>query len=67
MLKAASPLFAEQAQTIRQRLLGSTVIGSDETRFRVGKDNWWLWVFQNADSCFFTIAPNRKKDVERRF
>lgn len=67
MLKAAAPAFAQQAVPIRQRLLSGTVIGSDETRLRVGKDNWWLWVFQNPDSCYFIMAPSRGKDVVARF
>ena len=67
MLKAAGPAFAAQAETIRQRLLAGTVIGSDETRFRVGKANWWLWVFQNPDSCFFRMAPGCGKDVVEQF
>ena len=67
ILRSAGPAFATQAEPIRQRLLAGTVIGSDETRFRVGKDSWWLWVFQNADSCYFTIAPSRGKDVVERF
>jgi transposase len=66
MLKAAVRPFAEQVKPIRQRLLAGTVIGSDETGFRVGKDNWWLWVFQNADSCYFDITETRGKvEVER--
>src|SRR4051794_6961778 len=67
MLKAAAPAFAAQVAPIRQRLLAGTVIGSDETRFRVGKDNWWLWVFQNPDSCYFIMAPGRGKDVVAQF
>jgi transposase len=67
MLKAAAPAFAAQVVPIRRRLLAATVIGSDETRFRVGKANWWLWVFQNADSCCFVVEPGRDKDVVERF
>jgi transposase len=67
MLKAAAPAFTAQVAPIRSRLLAGTVIGSDETRFRVGKANWWLWVFQNADSCCFVVEPGRDKDVVARF
>src|SRR4051794_26462957 len=67
MLKAAAAAFAAQVAPIRSRLLAGTVIGSDETRFRVGKANWWLWVFQNADSCCFVVEPGRDKDVVERF
>jgi len=67
ILKAAAPAFAVQVAPIRSRLLAGTAIGSDETRFRVGKANWWLWVFQNADSCCFVVEPGRDKDVVARF
>jgi transposase len=67
ILKTAASAFETQAQTIRQRLLSSTAIGSDETRFRVNKGNWWLWVFQNADSCFFAMAAGRGKYVVEQF
>ncbi|WP_408887488.1 IS66 family transposase [Rhodopila globiformis] len=33
----------------------------------MGKANWWLWVFQNADSCCFVVEPGRDKDVVERF
>jgi len=67
ILKAAAPAFAAQVAPIRSRLLTGTVIGSDGTRFRMGKANWWLWVFQNADSCCFVVEPGRDKDVVARF
>jgi transposase len=67
MLKSAAPAFARETETIRQRLLAGTVIGSDETRFRVRKENWWLWVFQNPDSCVFTLSKSRGKDVVEQF
>jgi transposase len=67
MLKAAAPAFTAQVVPIRSRLLAGTVIGSDETRCRVGKANWWLWVFQNADCCCFVVEPGRDKDVVERF
>jgi transposase len=66
-LKAAAPAFTAQVAPIRSQLLAGTVIGSDETRFRVGKANWWLWVFQNADSCCFVVEPGRDKAVVARF
>src|SRR5689334_21383705 len=66
-MKAAAAAFAVQVAPIRSWLLAGTVIGSDETRFRVGKANWWLWVFQNADSCCFVVESGRDKDVVARF
>src|SRR3954453_23429943 len=67
MLKAAAPAFTAQVTPIRRRLLAGTVIGSDETRCRRGKPNWWLWVFQKADCCCFVVEPGLDKDVVARF
>ena len=47
----------------RARLLGGTILQSDETGLRVGKQNWWLWVFHHDDSALFVAAPSRAKNV----
>jgi len=63
MLKASARLFEAGAQAIRERLLSGTVIASDETTMRVGKVNFWLWVFHHADSALFVIANSRAATV----
>ena len=40
---------------------------SDETGLRVGKQNWWLWVFHHDDSALFVAAPSRAKKVVADF
>jgi transposase len=45
ILEAARKPFAAQTNLIKQRLLSGTALASDETGMRVGKANWWLWVF----------------------
>ena len=52
--------FARQASLIRAKLLASTILQSDETSVRVGKQTWWLWVFHHADSAYFVIHRNRR-------
>lgn len=59
--------FAAQAARIKARLLGSTVICSDETSVRVRKRTWWQWTFQNAEACVHLIEASRGKDVPARF
>ena len=44
-----------------------TVLASDETGLRVGKANWWLWVFHHGDSAVFVAAPKRSKAVVATF
>ena len=55
------------AAAIRAKLLGGTTLQSDETGLRVGKKNWWLWVFHHDDSAFFVAAPSRAKKVVEDF
>jgi transposase len=59
--------FARQASLIRARLLASTILESDETSVRVGKQTWWTWVFHHGDDCCFLIRPSRGKDVVAEF
>jgi transposase len=67
ILEDARSAFAVQAEAIRQRLLAGTVLQSDETGMRVGKRNWWAWVFHHDDSAYFVIEPSRGKKVVHAF
>jgi len=44
-------------------IAGQAVVGADETSWRVGGDNWWLWIFQNAEVSYYTIAEHRSSAV----
>ena len=39
----------------------------DETGLRVGKKNWWLWVFHHKDNAIFAAEPSRAKKVVEDF
>jgi transposase len=67
MLEAARHPFATQTSLIRARLLSGTALESDETGVRVGKRNWWLWVFHHNDSAVFVADPSRGKSVVSTF
>jgi transposase len=67
MFDASRPAFAQQASLIRARLLAGTILASDETTMRVGKQNWWAWVFHHADSACFVIHRNRSRAVVEGF
>jgi transposase len=67
ILAAARPAFAAQTNRIKQRLFAGTALASDETGMRVGKANWWLWVFHNGDSAAFVAEANRSKAVVETF
>ena len=67
MLDASREAFAAQTNAIRARLLSGTALESDETGLRVGKKNWWLWVFHHENSAVFVAEPTRAKTVVADF
>ena len=67
MLAAARHPFMAQTSLIRARLLCGTAMESDETGLRVGKRNWWLWVFHHKHNAVFVVEPSRGKAVPMAF
>jgi transposase len=67
MIQSSRDAFAAQTARIRQDLFAKGVMESDETTMRVGKKNWWLWVFHHADSAMLTLKPSRAKTVVAEF
>jgi transposase len=67
ILSTSRTAFAVQAAAIQERLRRGPVLESDETGIRVGKANWWLWVFHHADSAAFVIDRHRSKAVVAAF
>ena len=58
LLKASEKAQVVYEQ-IRQNILNSTVIGSDETSAKVNGKKWWMWVWQNAQNTFILASENR--------
>ena len=56
---AAEPL----AQTIRQRVQQSAVVGCDETGARVDGRVWWQWVFATREAIYHRIRRSRGIEV----
>lgn len=67
ILDASRKAFSAQMRLIKAQLLAGTALASDETGLRVGKANWWLWVFHHADSAVFVAASRRAKAVVEEF
>lgn len=55
----AAPVAAE----IKQEVITSRVITSDETSARVAGRNHWQWVFIGSSAVYHHIAPSRSADV----
>lgn len=67
ILHAGQPAFSEQANRIKAALLEGRVVASDETGLRVGRANWWLWVFHHGDSAVFVADKHRSRAVVETF
>jgi transposase len=63
LIRAAAAPLAAQVARLRERLLTSPVLASDETGLRVAGKNAWLWVIHHADSAVFRADPSRAKRV----
>jgi transposase len=67
MLQAARTSFDKQSERICAAILAADTIESDETTMRVGKKNWWMWVFHHGLYAFFLAKPSRAKSVVDEF
>jgi len=67
ILHASREPFAKQTSLLKIKLLSATALASDETGVRVGKANWWLWVFHDGDTAMFVADPHRTKAVVETF
>lgn len=57
--EAVGPLY----ETLKAQIPQQPVIHADETKFRVGGENGWLWSFSTPDTVVYRIAPSRGQDV----
>lgn len=46
-------------EMIRQRVMNSKVIGTDETGMKVNGKKYWFWTWQNKHATFITASTNR--------
>ena len=53
--RQAAPTYAG----LRAQVRGSPVVSPDETSWKVGGRNWWLWVFVTPQSVVYAIQPGR--------
>jgi transposase len=56
-----------QSEAIAQQVRDSKVVGSDETRQRVGGQNCWEWTVQSAAAVYHWIAHSRASQEWRDF
>ena len=63
IIARAGEQAAAPAAAIKQAVITSPIIKSDETSARVRGRNWWHWVFIGAQAVYHQIAPRRNAGV----
>jgi hypothetical protein len=53
-------------EEILEDVKSSPLIHADETGWRVNGKLWWMWVFGNSQSCFYTLDNSRGSDVVKK-
>jgi len=48
---------------LKNEIVKASVLNADETRFRIGGENAWLWAFVNSLMSLYVVAPTRGHDV----
>jgi transposase len=59
--EALGPLY----ESLKAQVRHVPVVHGDETSFRIGGENGWLWVFVHLTAAVYRIAPSRGQEVVR--
>lgn len=65
-LIGAAKIMKSVYEEIVEDVKSSPRIHADETGWRVNGKLWWLWVFGNLESSFYTIDNSRGSDVVKK-
>jgi transposase len=57
--ESVAPLY----ESLKAQVAHQSVVHADETKFRVGGENGWMWVFSHPEAVVYRIAPSRGQDV----
>jgi transposase len=63
MERSAAESVAPLYESLKAQVASQPVIHADETKFRIGGENGWLWVFSHPEAVVYRIAPSRGQDV----
>lgn len=56
-------LLKPEMDALRAAVRGSPVVHADETGWRVGGENWWLWAFVTKHLALYRAAPSRGSKI----
>jgi transposase len=63
MERRAAESLGPQYEALKAQVPLQPVIHADETKFRIGGENGWMWVFSHPEAVVYRIAPSRGQDV----
>lgn len=65
-LEEAQQLFSRDYEGVVELIKQSDRVYCDETGWRVGGQNWWMWVFSTDEGRRYVIEESRGKGVAKR-
>jgi transposase len=61
--KWVADTLQEDYEKIHDEIVKSSAVNADETGFRIGGMNGWLWVFTSTIGSYYKVAPTRGHEV----
>jgi len=66
LLKKGKEVFKQKWREIIERVRASPVVHPDETGWRIGGENGWLWAFVGDKAVRYTISQSRGKGIAQK-
>jgi transposase len=63
MERHTAELFDPTYRVLKDEVREAPVVGADETGFRIGGENGWLWAFTHPEAVVYRIADTRGHEV----
>lgn len=63
VVKRCGKVFHRDYEQIKEHLRNDDIVMIDETGWRVDNSNYWMWVFNNDETVFYTIDKSRGRNV----
>ncbi len=61
--KWVADTLQEDYEKLHDEIVKSSAVNADETGFRIGGTNGWLWVFTSTIGSYYKVAPTRGHEV----
>jgi len=61
--KWVADTFKEDYEKLHDEIVKASAVNADETGFRIGGTNGWLWVFTSTIGSYYKVAPTRGHTV----